>query len=153
LIRDADERGERVMAEQENVQVVREAYAAFMRADIPALLGLLTEDVAWETPGRPEVIPYAGRRSGRGEVGEFFEILDGAEEFTRFEPGEFIAQGDRVVVLGNYAGRVRASGGPYDLEWVHVFTVRDGRIAAFREYIDTAALTDAYQTAAAATGV
>lgn len=137
------------MAEKENVQVVKGAYEAFGRRDIQGVLGMTAEDVDWFTPGPPDTIPYAGRRRGRREVGEFFAALAGAEEITHFEPQEFIAQGDRVAVLGNYKGRVLANSRGYDIDWLHVFTVRDGRIESFREYFDTAALADAYRAAVA----
>ena len=139
------------MAEQENVAVVRAAYAAFQRGDIPGVIELLTDDIDWWTPGTPGQIPYAGRRSGHAEVGNFFAQLSEGEEITHFEPGEFVAQGDKVVVSGNYRGRTKQAGRDYDLDWLHVFTVRDGKIAAFREYVDTAALADAYRGASAQT--
>jgi len=137
------------MAEQENVRVVRDAYGAFQRGDIPGLVGMLAEDIDWWTPGTPEQIPYAGRLRGREAVSGFFGRLSESEEITHFEPQEFIAQGDKVVVTGNYRGRTKPGGREYDLDWLHLFTVRDGRIAAFREYVDTAALADAHRGAAA----
>jgi ketosteroid isomerase-like protein len=139
------------MAEQENVGVVRDAYAAFQRGDIPGLIELLADDIDWWAPGSPEQIPQAGRVSGRDAVGGFFGRLAESEEITHFEPREFIAQGDKVVVTGNYKGRTRPAGRDYDLDWLHVFNVRDGQIAAFREYLDTAALADAHRGAAAQT--
>ena len=139
------------MAEQENVGVVRAAYAAFQRGDIPGLIEMLTDDIDWWTPGTPGQIPYAGRLSGRAAVGGFFEKLAATEEFTHFEPQEFIAQGEKVVVTGRYRGRTKPAGRDYDLDWLHVFNVRDGRIASFREYLDTAALADAHRGAAAQT--
>lgn len=137
------------MAEQENVRVVQDAYAAFQRADIPGLLELFAEDIDWWTPGTPEQIPYAGRRSGRDAVAEFFARLGETTEFTTFEPREYIAQGDRVVASGNYKGRTLTAGRQFDIDWLHVFTVRDGRITSFREYNDTAALAAAFRSVAA----
>lgn len=136
------------MAEQENVKIVEAAYDSFGRRDIPELLGRLTEDVEWVTPGESAQIPYAGRKRGREEVGNFFSTLAEAEEITHFEPREFIAQGDKVVVLGNYKGNVLSTKREYDLDWIHVFTIRDGKISSFNEFIDTAALSDAYRAAA-----
>jgi ketosteroid isomerase-like protein len=137
------------MAEQENVKTVQEAYAAFGRGDIPALLDLLSEDVSWLMPGPADIIPFAGRYEGREGVGRFFAALDGAEAVERFEPGEFVAQGDKVVVLGHYTGRIRANGQADDIEFVHVFTVRDGKITDYRQYNDTAPSIAAYRTTAA----
>ena len=137
------------MAEQDNVEVVKGAYEAFGRRDIPGLLEMLTEDVDWFTAGSPDAIPYAGQKRGRKEVEGFFTTLAATEDITHFEPREFIAQGDRVVVLGNYKGRVLANSRGYDVDWLQVFTVRDGKIAGFREYLDTAALADAHRASAA----
>lgn len=139
------------MAEQENERVVRDAYAAFQRADIPGLLEILSDDIDWWIPGSPEQIPGSGRIRGREAVGGFFVTLDESQEFTHFEPQEFISQGDRVVVSGNYKGRTRPAGREFDIDWLHVFTVRDGRVTAFREYFDTAALAEAHRAASAQT--
>lgn len=136
------------MAEQENVRVVRDAYAAFQRGDIPGVIEMLSDDVDWFTPGTPEQIPYAGRLRGPEAVGGFFGRLAESEEITHFEPQEFVAQGDKVVVTGNYRGRTRPAGRDFDLDWLHVFTVRDGKVVAFREYVDTAALAEAHRGAA-----
>jgi hypothetical protein len=139
------------MAEQDNVEKVQAAYAAFQRGDIEGLLGLMTDDIDWDTPGASAVIPYAGRRRGHAEVAQFFSTLAQTEEITHFEPREFVAQGDKVVVLGNYKGRVKATNRAYDIDWLQIFTLRGDRIAGFREFLDTAALADAHRAATAQT--
>ena len=126
--------------EQGNVQIVQRGYAAFGRGDIPAVLEMLTEDVEWVGAGSAEVLPWAGQRRGREQVGQFFQALGGTLEFETFEPQQFIAQGDTVVVLGTERVRVRPSGRIVDTDWVMVFTLRDGKIARFRDYHDTAPL-------------
>jgi ketosteroid isomerase-like protein len=136
------------MAEQDTKKVVEGAYDAFGRRDIPDLLGRLTDDVEWSTPGEAVGIPYAGPKRGRDEVAGFFQALAGAEEITDFRPREFIAQGDKVVVLGNYKGHVISTRREYDIDWIQVFTVRDGKISGFREFLDTAALAECYRAAA-----
>ena len=59
-------------------------------------------------------------------------------EYTTFEPREFIAQGDQVVVIGSERARVKATGRVVDTDWVMVFTIRDGKVVRFRDYYDTA---------------
>lgn len=137
------------MSDKDNVQVVKDAYAAFGKKDIPGILDTLSEDVEWNIPGPPDTIPFAGRKRGRDEVRNFFTKLSEYEETTHFEPREFVVKGERVVVLGNYKARVRSTKREYDLDWVHVFAVREGKIKSFDEYLDTAALTDAYSAASA----
>ena len=131
------------MAEQENTQLVQRAYNHFLQGEIPAVLDLLSEDVEWLIPG-PESAPPAGSWHGREQVGQFFEVLSGSQEPRQFEPREFVAQGDRVVTLGHYLWRVMATGGEWESDFAHLFTVRDGRITRFQEFTDTNALSHAF---------
>ncbi|WP_376915758.1 nuclear transport factor 2 family protein [Paraburkholderia sp. OAS925] len=62
-----------------------------------------------------------------------------------FEPLEFIASGDRVVVLGMQRWHVHTTGSTYEDEWAHVFTVENGKITKFTEYHDTAAEAAAHR--------
>ena len=131
------------MSEQENVAVVRGAYENFKGGDIRALLDSLTDEVDWHLP-EMESVPFAGGRNGRERVGDFFSDLADSQEVISFEPREFVAQGDKVVALGTYRWRVKKNGREYGSDFAHVFTVRDGKIAAFHEYMDSAAATAAY---------
>jgi ketosteroid isomerase-like protein len=137
------------MSEQENTKLVQQAYENFKGENIQALLGLLSDDVEWQLP-ETENVPFAGKRRGREQVGQFFATLADAQEAKQFEPREFVAQGDKVVALGHYIWRLKATGREYEADWAHVFTVRDGKIAGFHEYTDTAAAATAYQKARSA---
>jgi hypothetical protein len=129
-----------------NVDTVQEAYAAVGRGDIPALLDLLTDDVEWALQG-PSVIPFAGTRYGREGVAEFFSLLGETVEFQEFEPREFVAQGDTVVVLGFERNLIKPTGRTFEQEWAHVYTLRDGKVAKHRALEDTAAYVDAFNAA------
>jgi ketosteroid isomerase-like protein len=83
---------------------------------------------------------------GRAAVGEFFKKLDETFEIQRFEPKEFIAQGERVVVLGEDTSRLKATGKVLDYEFVHVFRIRNGKVVNFKEYGDTAPIVLALQS-------
>jgi ketosteroid isomerase-like protein len=124
------------MSEQ-NISIVRQGYEAFGRGDIQALLNLLAEDVEWTSSG-PTDLPTAGTRRGRQQVAEFFTAVNELFTFERFEPKTFIAEGERVVVLGEDRFQLKATGKVLDEAWAHVFTIRGGRIVGFYEYIDTA---------------
>lgn len=132
------------MSEQRNIGIVQQAYAAFGRGDIEGLVALLDPQVSWRTPGPPD-LPTAGTRRGADAVREFFGILLNTFEITNFEPSHFLAQDDKVVVLGTSLERVKATGTALDFRWVHVFTIRDGKIAAFEEPADVSALVDEYR--------
>ena len=134
----------------ETSDVVRRGYEAFGRGDIEGLISLLDENVEWISSGPPEV-PTAGTRRGHEQVREFFQTVNELFEFDRFEPQTFIAQDDKVVVLGVDAVRLRANNQALEDNWAHVFTVRNGKITHFQEYIDTSALVEALRGAEART--
>ena len=132
------------MSDQETVEVVRRAYENFKSGDIGALMGQMSEDVDWRLP-QMQGVPFSGGRKGRGQVSEFFTTLAGSQDSVSFEPREFVAQGDKVVALGTYNWRVKSNGREYGGDWAHVFTVRDGRIAGFHEYMDSAQAEAAFR--------
>lgn len=131
------------MNEMRNVPLVQQMYAAFGKRDIQTLLTLVSDEIDWQILGPPK-IAHAGPHRGRDQVRRFFATIAETLEITQFEPREFISQGDKVVVLGYYGGRVKATGRQYASEWAHVFTLRDGKVVKFREYADTANLAAAY---------
>jgi ketosteroid isomerase-like protein len=122
-----------------NTKVVRDIYAAFGRGDMPAILGVLDENVRWSHP-RGGVIPWGGERRGHVGATEFFAALIQHLDVERFAPRAFVAEGDYVVVTGVERMRVKATGRSYEVEWVHAFTLRDGRVTEFAEYTDTATI-------------
>jgi uncharacterized protein len=132
------------MSEQDNVAVVRRAYDNFKTGDMGALMGQMSDEVNWRLPEIAGV-PFAGARSGRGAVTEFFTSLADAQDSVSFEPREFVAQGDKVVATGTYIWRVKKNGREYGGDWAHVFTVRDGRIEGFHEYMDSAGAEAAFR--------
>ena len=69
-------------------------------------------------------------------------------ETTYPKSPEFVAQGDRVLVVGVATGKIKATNKAFKDEWVFDITVRDGKLTNIREYIDTQALVRASETAA-----
>ena len=133
---------------QQNIDLVQSGYAAFGRGDIPAFLSLLDANIEWKTPG-PADLPTAGTRRGPAQVGEFFGTLVGIIDFEHFEPTTFLADGDKVVVIGHEKFKVKATGKSITGDWCHVFTIRNGKVVAFHEFLDTASLVGELKTAGA----
>lgn len=132
--------------DQGNVQVVKTAYAAFQDGDPARMLEACAEDVRWYYPGSDTLVPLAGEFNGRVGVEEFFELLNEDETIRQFEPKEFIQYDDRVIVLGYYCSRIKSNGREYESDFVHIFTLRDGKIIRFQDFFDTAAELEAYGT-------
>jgi ketosteroid isomerase-like protein len=137
------------MSEQENTAVVQQAYAKFKSGDIHGLLELVADDVTWQLP-EIENVPFAGTRTTRNGVAQFFALVGANQDTLKFEPNETIAQGDKVVSLGNYRWRVKETNRDFGGDFAHVFTIRDGKVVEFQEYMDTAAAAAAYRKAMSA---
>jgi uncharacterized protein len=130
------------MAEPDNVKLVSELYAAFGLGDLPAILAKLADDVDWQHP-RPADIPWGGIRRGREAATGFFAALAQHVDVLAFEPQHFVAQGEKVLVTGHERMRAKATGKTYAVDWVQAWTIRKGKVAAFREYTDTASIAEA----------
>ena len=65
-------------------------------------------------------------------------------QFQSFEPREFIAQGDKVAVLGHYVGRAKPTGRSFETDWVMIFTLRNGLVTRFIEFADSAGINEAF---------
>jgi len=118
--------------------IVQQAYEGFGRGDVPAILNVVAEEVDWEFVGSPE-LPYAGARRNHKEVADFFAQVPAADDILVFEPREFIEAGEHVTVLGWESATARDTGKKFESEWVHVFTVKDGKITRWRGFLNTAA--------------
>lgn len=127
------------MDEKENTSVIQNIFAAFRTGDVPFILNAVTDDIDWQMFGLKE-LPHTGPHRGRDQVARFLEAVAAETEVEKFEPREYIAQGDKVVALGYYRGTSRVSGRPLQSEWAMIFTLRDGKVSRFREYADTANL-------------
>lgn len=131
---------ESTMSIEANVQTVKDFFAAVGRGDSERLRALVAEDIEWIIPG--EDWPLAGTRHGHAGLADLLETASKSIE-TSTEPREFIAQGDRVLVVGFARGKIKATNKTFEDNWIFAITVRDGRLTSIREYIDTQALARA----------
>jgi ketosteroid isomerase-like protein len=134
--------GEIPMSIEKNIQTVKDFFAAIGRGDREALLALVAEDIEWIIPG--EDWPLAGTRHGHAGLADLLETASKSIE-TSTEPREFVAQGDRVLVVGFARGKIKATNKTFEDDWIFATTVRDGRLTNIREYINTQALARASQ--------
>ena len=136
------------MMEHDNIQLIKEHFAAFGRGDIQSALSIVDDNVDWQSPvtrTHPEEITWAAPRHSREEVMQFFKELADKVQPGKFEIIGFIVQGDKVVVEGSNAGVIKSTGSSYEHDWVMVFTLRDGKIIKHRHYYDTADVGAAFR--------
>jgi hypothetical protein len=133
------------MSTQENVQVVKDFFAAMGRGDKQALSALSAEDIEWIIPG--EDWPLAGTHRGHAGMADLLRKASELMETSFPEPPEYVAQGDRVMVIGFARGRINATNRTWEDHWVFAISVRNGILTNIREYIDTQALARASEMA------
>lgn len=128
-----------------NVDLVQQQFRALAKNDQETFLNGLAENIIWITPGPPETLPFAGKRYGRDEVAKWYALLNESEELQRFEPREYIAQGDKVIVLGRSTIRIKSTEMILETDWVQVYTFHNNTIIQFQQYYDTAAEVAGHQ--------
>jgi uncharacterized protein len=128
-----------------NTALVQSLYAAFGRGEIATIINAMAPDVEWSVNGRRKDYPLLGSWKGPGEVQKFFQGVAEHQEATEFSPKEFFAADDQVCVLGHYAWKMRKTGRAVASDWVHIFTIRNGKVVKFREFNDTAQFVEAHR--------
>jgi len=129
------------MSIEKNVRIVKDFFAAVGRGDMQAVQAFCAEDIEWIIPGRDW--PLAGTRLGYAGLADLFKTHSEKVETSFMEAREFVAQGDRVLVVGFARGRILATNKMFEDDWVFAITVRNGKLTNIREYIDTQALARA----------
>ena len=119
-----------------NKELIEDLYGCFAAGDVPAVLGAMADDIQWTgADGFPLAGTYVGPQAvlegvfvRLGEIGDHFSVV----------PEQYVADGDTVVTLGTYTWKQKGTGEPASVKMAHVWTIRDGKIADFRQHLDIA---------------
>jgi len=106
--------------------------------DLPAILEMLDPGCEWEMVGPPALEYCGGPRRGREAIAGFFAQVAQYDDIHAFEPRQFLPGPDHVTVLGWERTTPKPKGRPFETQWVHVWTFRDGRVTGFKGFYDTA---------------
>jgi ketosteroid isomerase-like protein len=118
---------------QENVEIVRDAAAAFNRGDLETWFEYVADDIDYRAAeGAPdEHGPIHGKDAVRAYMHDWLDMFDDFKS----EPVELIDAGeDRVIAVVKISGRAKLSGVESDLTYAVLYTFRDGKIKQGREY-------------------
>jgi uncharacterized protein len=123
-----------------NIETTKRGYEFFKRGDVPSLIKeIVDDDCTWIGAGPKEKLPWAGQFKGKQGVANFFSQVAQHLDFTDFTPREMVEHGDTVVVIGTSSARMKNTGKAIQNEWVHVIKYKQGKLAFWQEYTDTAA--------------
>jgi ketosteroid isomerase-like protein len=128
-----DQRILRRAMSQENVEIVRDAAAAFNRGDLDAWFEYLADDIDYRAV--EGALDDRGPMHGKDAVRTHFQDWLDTFDDLRAEPLELIdAADEQVVTVLRFGGRAKLSGVETDLTFAVAYTIRDGKIARGREY-------------------
>jgi ketosteroid isomerase-like protein len=121
------------------IETVRAFYAALRQGDAPVALGLMAEDIEWNTMWHYRV---DGRGPQKVAEGLLKPLMAEWSSFA-LTPTEYIAEDNIVVSLGHFTGVHGVSRKKVDAAYAHVWDVAGGKIQRFRQYIDTLSVAEA----------
>lgn len=133
------------MGTAENKQVVLDFYEAGARGDMESCFALLADDITWTNIGTTK---FSGTYVGKQAIAE--ELL--GPLFSQLKAGiasqieQLTAEGD--IVVAQTSGTAETTDGiPYNNSYCQVIRIRDGQIAAVKEYMDTALIDSVFGAA------
>lgn len=129
-----------------NRKIVQTMMAAYEKADIQTVLGMMSPDVVWFTPGDPATIPFSGTHNGRQGVGAYFALQAQIMKFTAFKPlGQMGAwNASPQVVLINETVLVNATQKTYEMDFALVISLSKGIVTHVEVLMDTQAVARAF---------
>ncbi len=128
-----------------NLSVIDGAYKAFAVGDIPAVLAVMDANIVWNeaegnsyADGNPYIGPDAVLNGVFARVGADFEYFHLAD----IKLHEMF--NDQVLATLRYKAKIKENGAIFDAQVAHLWTLKDGKVIAFQQYVDTKKLADAF---------
>jgi ketosteroid isomerase-like protein len=124
------------MSIEQNKELASHFFDRFSEGDIAGALDIMTDDATWWIAGKPEQLPAAGVHSKEQIARVFYNMSGQLRDGLKMTVKGLIAEGEKVAVEVESYGELR-NGRIYNQEYHLLVTVRDGKISAVREYLDT----------------
>ena len=112
--------------------VVDKMFEAFASGNVDEILKTVSDDTVWIYHGT-QVIPK-GEYKGKDGARQFFAGILNGTEIIKFQPEQYIVEGNMVVVLGNEHQKVKKSGKELKQKWVQVYTIENDLITRMEEF-------------------
>ena len=132
------------MGKHKNTVLVQAIFGAFLRGDVPAIVGKLADNVEWTVGVPSDAVPIFGTFKGKAAVQAFLQTLGQSVDIKTFEPTEYISQYDKIAVQVHMEFTVKKTGKQVAQDIVTVWSVQDMKVTKFRSYEDTAAVIKAW---------
>lgn len=127
----------------QNREIIDRLYKAFSAGDIPAVLGAMDSNIVWnEAEGNvyADGNPYIGPEAVLNGV---FARISADHEYFNLKDIELHEMfNDKVLATLRYDGKSK-NGKSYNAQVAHFWTLKDGKVAVFQQYVDTKKLSEA----------
>ena len=127
-----------------NIEIVQRIYEAFKKREIVRILNFLDPNVEWGEPDNP-FNPAGGTRYGHDGFLNWLKIGQESEDILKLELSHYLYNDNRVAVVGYTKCRAKTTGKIYDTDFVHLITLRAGKVIQFKEFFDTFAAAEAFR--------
>jgi ketosteroid isomerase-like protein len=125
-------------ANEKDVEIVQNLYAAFAIGDVPSVLQKFDPKIVWN---EAENFPYADGNPYIGPEavlkGVFMRLGAEWEYWNLTEQKYYEVQSGEIIVTGRYKAKNRITGKEINVQFVHLWTLEDGLVTGFQQYADT----------------
>jgi len=133
-----------LISNPENLSTVENLYKAFNSGDMPTVMATLDPNIDWnEAEGNKyaDGNPYKGADAVLNGV--FSRIGEDYETFKLSDIQLYEMSNNKVLATLRYQGKLKKNSAVIDAQAAHLWTLKDGKMIAFQQYVDTKQLNDA----------
>lgn len=134
------------MSVQQNIEIAQrflERVGSNAAADTISVM--FSENLVWNVPGAPGMLPWIGQQAGRVAVKNFLRDFDALMERVKLEVHDVTASESRAVIVGELATRIKATGKVIETPYFISLTIAGGVITHFMLLENTLAVVEAAQ--------
>lgn len=127
-----------LVSDPNNLVIIQELYDNFSKGDVPAVLGALDANVVWkEAEGNAyaDGNPYIGPDAVLNGV--FTRVVGDHEYFKLANIQLHEMSNNQVLATLRYQAKDKKTGKVMDAQAAHFWTLNDGKVTAFQQYVDT----------------
>jgi ketosteroid isomerase-like protein len=128
---------------QDSIETAKSLYASARRQDTESVLNLFADNaIIYGPTSSTKILPWGGSYKGTEAVKQFFKLLGEGLDIEQFDIIDFIAQRDKVAVLGFIRGKARMTQKLFETHFAHIIKVdrNNGKIVEFRVFNDSGLL-------------
>ena len=125
---------------ERNKRTIRRVLAAYAEGDLEPLLAAFDDDVEWHSNALTGHYRFGGPHKGKAGLCEGLSVLAADYTLHRYEVRELVGEGDVIWALCDVAATHSRSGRPVSIPLVSRWQFGGGKVIAFSEYFDTAAV-------------